>query len=210
MVFTVSVLAAVLVLGSAILAQAQQRTILFVPSQTVGPIQTPPGGITAACTGGRPFTVLVDPNTGPVGGNCDQVGVGRPVGLVCDAPATITLQFVGSPDLFELSAFVCHEPEEGTKHASSAALVPQESEQGSESGDIDQSFEVTGTGENSNQCAGVAGETNTGNAPSLLGLLEYANTVEDFEVEEVGSDIALNGSGTTTCDQQANQSAASG
>src|SRR3712207_2955100 len=42
--------------------------------------------------------------------------------------------------------------------------VSQESEQETVSGDLDQSFTVTSSGDNSNQCAGVRGVGNTGNA----------------------------------------------
>jgi hypothetical protein len=205
--FVVAVLAAVLVLGSAVLAQAQQRTILFVPSQTVGPIVIGPGGITAACTGGAPFTVLVDPSSGQVvGGNCDQAGVGAPTGLVCDDPATITVQFVESPDVFPLSAFVCHAPEEEPEPLPPAPIT-QETEQEAESGDIDQSFEVTSTDDNSSQCAGVQGVANTGNPQNVTDLLQYASEADEFEFEEVGSDITVSPESPTTCEQQVNQAA---
>jgi hypothetical protein len=35
---------------------------------------------------------------------------------------------------------------------------------GAESGEVDQSFTVTSEGDNSNQCAGIQGVANTGNA----------------------------------------------
>jgi maltose-binding protein MalE len=87
------------------------------------------------------------------------------------------------------------------------AQIGQESEQESESGDVDQSFTVTSEGDNSNQCAGIQGVANTGNAQNQLGLLQYASTADDFEFDEVGSNVDVSPSSTTTCDQQVNQAA---
>jgi hypothetical protein len=39
--------------------------------------------------------------------------------------------------------------------------ITQDSSSGTESGDVGQTFEVTGSGDNSDQCAGVQGVTNT-------------------------------------------------
>ena len=85
--------------------------------------------------------------------------------------------------------------------------ITQESEQEAESGDIDQSFEVTNEGDNSNQSAGVQGVTNTGNPQNVIGLLQAASEADDFEFEEVGSDITVSPESPTTCDQQVNQAA---
>jgi hypothetical protein len=87
------------------------------------------------------------------------------------------------------------------------AQIGQEFEQETESGDVDQSFTVTSTGDNSNQCAGIQGVANTGNAQNQIGLLQYASTADDFEFDEVGSNIDVSPSNTTTCDQQVNQAA---
>src|ERR687893_1430589 len=87
------------------------------------------------------------------------------------------------------------------------AQIGQESEQESESGEVDQSFEVSGTGDNSNQCAGIQGVANTGNAQNQLDILQYGSEADEFEFEEVGSDVEVSPSSTTTCDQQVNQAA---
>ena len=87
------------------------------------------------------------------------------------------------------------------------AQVTQGTEQEAESGEVDQSFEITGEGDNSNQCAGIQGTTNTGESQNVLDLLQYESTTDDFEFEEVGSDIAVSPTSTTTCDQQVNQAA---
>ncbi len=87
------------------------------------------------------------------------------------------------------------------------AQVTQETEQEGEAGDLDQSFTVSSTGDNSTQCAGIQGAGNTGNSQNVIDLIQYASTADDFEFEEVGSDIAVSPVNTTTCDQQVNQAA---
>src|SRR5918993_2198621 len=87
------------------------------------------------------------------------------------------------------------------------AQVTQGTEQEAESGEVDQSFTVTGEGDNSNQCAGIQGTTNTGESQNVLDVLQYESTADDFEFEEVGSDITVSPTNTTTCDQQVNQAA---
>src|SRR5918997_4617192 len=85
--------------------------------------------------------------------------------------------------------------------------VTQEQEQEGESADLDQSFEVSGTGDNSNQCANIQGVGNTGNAQSQIPILQYASTADEFEFEEVGGTPHVSGTNTATCDQQVNQAA---
>ncbi len=87
------------------------------------------------------------------------------------------------------------------------AQIGQESEQETESGDVDQSFTVTSEGDNSNQCAGIQGVANTGNAQNQIGVLQYGSEADDFEFDEVGSNIDVSPSNSTTCDQQVNQAA---
>ncbi len=87
------------------------------------------------------------------------------------------------------------------------AQVGQESEQEAESGDLDQSFTVTSEGSNSNQCVGIQGVGNTGNAQNLTDVIQYASEADDFEFEEVGSTITVSPESSTTCDQQVNQAA---
>ena len=87
------------------------------------------------------------------------------------------------------------------------AQVTEEVEQEGESGELDQSFEVTGSGDNSNQCANIQGVGNTGNAQNVLPIIQYASEADDLEFEEVGSTIDVGGTNTATCDQQVNQAA---
>jgi hypothetical protein len=87
------------------------------------------------------------------------------------------------------------------------AQVSQEEEQDAESADISQNFSVTGSGDNSNQCANIQGVGNTGNAQNLTDVLQYGSTADDFEFEDVGSTITVSPTNTATCDQQVNQAA---
>ena len=86
------------------------------------------------------------------------------------------------------------------------AQVTQENEQEVESGDANQSINVTGGGDNSNQCAGVQGVVNTGNATSNTGVLQYANEDAGVEVDDSGN-FEISPSQTTSCNQRVNQAA---
>ena len=87
------------------------------------------------------------------------------------------------------------------------AQIGQEGEQEAESGDVDQSFTVTSEGDNSNQCVGIQGVANTGNAQNQTSLIQYGSDADDFEFDEVGSTITVSPENSTTCDQQVNQAA---
>jgi hypothetical protein len=87
------------------------------------------------------------------------------------------------------------------------AQIGQEAEQETESGDVDQSFTVTGGGDNSSQCVGLSGVAQTGNAQNQIDLIQYASEADDFEFEEVGGTITTSPVNTTECDQQVNQAA---
>ena len=87
------------------------------------------------------------------------------------------------------------------------AQISQETEQDAESGELDQSFTVTSSGDNSNQCVGIQGVGNTGNSQNVTDVLQYGSTADEFEFEEVGSSIDVSPTNSTTCDQQVNQAA---
>ncbi len=87
------------------------------------------------------------------------------------------------------------------------AQIGQEGEQETESGEVDQSFTVTSEGDNSNQCAGIQGVANTGNAQNQNNLVQYASEADDFEFDEVGSNVDVSPVSTTECTQQVNQAA---
>jgi hypothetical protein len=103
-------------------------------------------------------------------------------------------------------------------------------DQDADSGDVDQSFVVTNTGDNSNQCANVQGVANTGNAQDQIGVSQFGDGFgdfdrghhdrffsrdfdfdgfnDDFEIEDSGASVVVSPTNTTTCDQQVNQAAA--
>jgi hypothetical protein len=98
--------------------------------------------------------------------------------------------------------------------------IDQETEQEAESGEVDQAFKVTGSGDNSTQCAGIQGVANTGNAQNLIGVVQFDEDDDfdgdgrldrdregGFEFEEVGSTIEMSPESSTTCVQQVNQAA---
>jgi hypothetical protein len=85
--------------------------------------------------------------------------------------------------------------------------ITQEIEQEAESGDVDQSFDVSQRGDNSNQCVGVQGVANTGNAQNTINVFNLGGEDAEFEFDEVGSTIDVSPVNTTTCDQEVNQAA---
>ena len=85
--------------------------------------------------------------------------------------------------------------------------MSQESSQESESGDVDQSFTVTNSGDNSNQSAGVQGAVNTGSAQSQTNIVQSGSEAEDIEVEG-GSSIEVSPEQCTQTQQEVGQAAA--
>jgi hypothetical protein len=94
-----------------------------------------------------------------------------------------------------------------TNTGNSQNTVAQEPEQNAESGDVDQSFESTSTGDNSNQCLAPSFVTNTGNAQNQISVVQDSSTAGDFEFDEVSSDITVGGTNETACEQEVNQAA---
>ena len=83
----------------------------------------------------------------------------------------------------------------------------QDFEQEAESGDVDQSFEVSDTGDNSNQSANIQGVANTGNAQNQIGVTQIGSDADDFEFDDVGSDIDVSPESSFESNQRVNQSA---
>jgi hypothetical protein len=83
----------------------------------------------------------------------------------------------------------------------------QTSDQQAESGDADQSFDISGSGANSNQCVGAQGVSNTGNAQNTINILNIGGEIDDFELDELESSLTVSPTNTTTCDQEVNQAA---
>jgi hypothetical protein len=90
------------------------------------------------------------------------------------------------------------------------AQVTNESEQDADSGDLNQTFNVSSEGDNGNQCAGITGNANTGNAQNQIDLIQYGSKADDFKFDDTGANLNVTGDSTTTCDQQVNQAAAAG
>jgi hypothetical protein len=80
-------------------------------------------------------------------------------------------------------------------------------EQEAESGDVDQSFDVSSTGDNSNQTVGTQGVANTGNAQNQIGVFQIGSEADDFEFDDGGSSIEVSPTNTTSSDQDVDQAA---
>jgi hypothetical protein len=80
-------------------------------------------------------------------------------------------------------------------------------EQESESGDVDQSFELVGTGDNSNQSANIQGVVNTGNDQNQIGVTQTGCDADDFEFDDAGSDFDVSPESSFESNQRVNQSA---
>ena len=106
--------------------------------------------------------------------------------------------------------------------------ITQDSSSGTESGDVGQTLEVTGSGDNSDQCAGAQGVTNTAPQQGGIDVLQNLSDAEDFVFEDVGGSdlnilqsdaeagsfefdggggpLTVGGANETACDQKADQS----
>ncbi len=82
-------------------------------------------------------------------------------------------------------------------------------EQEAETGEIEQSFKVVNTGNNSNQCAGIQGVANTGTNQNFQGFLQTGNFEPEIELEEAGL-FTISSESETSCIQEVNQAAAAG
>lgn len=102
----------------------------------------------------------------------------------------------------------------------------QSNEQEADSGDVDQSFDISGAGDNSNQTVGTQGVANTGNAQNQIGITQIGSDVDnnnwwdnnwwnnhngngfsDFDFEDSGASIEVSPINTTSSDQEVNQAA---
>ena len=90
---------------------------------------------------------------------------------------------------------------------SSTPSVSQESEQEAESGDVNQSFTVTSSGDNSNQSAAVQGAANSGNTQSQTSVVQSGSEAEDIELEG-GSSIEVSPELESQSQQAVEQAAA--
>jgi len=83
----------------------------------------------------------------------------------------------------------------------------RETEQDVESGEVDQSFSVTGSS-NSSQCAPIQAAAQTGNTQDLVGVVNSARERGgDVTFEDGGSSVTLSPELATECIQEINQAA---
>jgi hypothetical protein len=85
--------------------------------------------------------------------------------------------------------------------------IDQDVEQEAESGDVDQSFDISQTGNNSNQTVSTQGVANTGNAQNIIDVLQVGGDADDFDFDDVGSSITVSPSSTTDSVQRVDQAA---
>ena len=91
--------------------------------------------------------------------------------------------------------------------APAIAQVGQENDQDADSGDVDQSFAVTGGGTNGNQCTNISGNANSGNSQNQLGIVQSDSETDAVEIGDSGSGIDVSGNSLAECEQEVNQAA---
>src|ERR687898_2084923 len=116
--------------------------------------------------------------------------------------------FDDDEDCFEVDGLlICDEDRDFFDGALLGDGIDQETEQEAESGDVDQSFDVSQTGDNSNQCVGTQGVANTGNTQTVGSFDLLGGDVDDFDIDDSGADIDVGGTNTTDCTSEVNQAA---
>jgi LPXTG-motif cell wall-anchored protein len=91
--------------------------------------------------------------------------------------------------------------------APALAQVEQEDEQEGESGEVDQSFDVSSSGGSANQCAEILAAAQSGNAQNSQELIQADSDADDFEFEDAGSSIDVSPEVAEECEQTINQAA---
>ena len=99
------------------------------------------------------------------------------------------------------------EPANNEGNETPAPSVSQQSEQEAESGEVNQSFTVTNSGDNSNQSAAVQGTANSGNTQSQTSVVQSGSEAEDIELEG-GSSIEVSPELESQSQQAVEQAAA--
>src|ERR687898_3141131 len=107
--------------------------------------------------------------------------------------------FDDDEDCFEVDGLlICDEDRDFFDGALLGDGIDQETEQEAESGDVDQSFDVSQTGDNSNQCVGTQGVANTGNTQTVGSFDLLGGDFDDFDFDEVDSSIEVSPESSTT------------
>ena len=94
-----------------------------------------------------------------------------------------------------------------TSAPAALAQVEQEDEQEGESGEVDQSFDVSSSGGSANQCAEILAAAQSGNAQNIQELIQTDSDADDFEFEDGGTSIEVSPELTEECEQTINQAA---
>ena len=68
--------------------------------------------------------------------------------------------------------------------------IKLETDQEAESGDVDQSVDISNSGDYAQQCVAVLQAANTGNAQNAPAFLQYSGDADDFEPGGIGIDIS--------------------
>jgi hypothetical protein len=119
-----------MVLVMVIPASAALTHYFFIPEQEVGGASIPAQTLTCEDTN-DPINIET----------CRNIGLGNqvPADLICDVP--VTLEFRGEPLIPGLTVYQCRTVEEAEPLP--PAPITQEGEQDGESGEIDQSYDVS-------------------------------------------------------------------
>jgi LPXTG-motif cell wall-anchored protein len=97
-----------------------------------------------------------------------------------------------------------------TTSVPAVAQVGQENDQEGESGEVDQSLTVTGSGDSANQCAALLGGAQSGNSKNQIGVAQSGESeADDVELDETGSSVTLSPELAEECEQIINQAATS-
>jgi len=91
--------------------------------------------------------------------------------------------------------------------APAIAQIGQEGEQEGESGEVDQSFTVSGEGNSANDCAALLGGAQSGNSQDQTDVVQSGSAADDFEFDESGSTLTLTPEQAEECEQRINQAA---
>jgi LPXTG-motif cell wall-anchored protein len=91
--------------------------------------------------------------------------------------------------------------------APALAQVEQEDEQEGESGEVDQTFDISSSGDSANQCAEILAAAQSGNAQNIQELVQADSDAGDFEFEDGGSSIDVSPELAEECEQAINQAA---
>jgi hypothetical protein len=89
----------------------------------------------------------------------------------------------------------------------SPLVLEQQTEQEAESGEMEHTFEVSSSGDNSNQSAPIQGISNTGNAQNVIDISQSGSKADDFGFEEVGSTVEVSPTLESTSHQEVDQAA---